>query len=185
MFGDVIYKNYKQEKYIYFLIHCVFALLIIVADQVTKIISNEITKPIILKTAGIHKSVQINEFLNITHVMNRGISFGMFKDSSWNSMIFTIVTCIISMILFYLLYKNRNNRVAVAYSITLAGAIGNLIDRIKLGAVIDFIDTHIGSYHWPSFNIADVAICIGISLLLILESKQHYSNIFSNNKSLL
>ncbi|NRA73859.1 MAG: signal peptidase II [Rickettsiales bacterium] len=109
--------------------------------------------------------IQVNKFLNLVYVWNEGISFGMFSGR-YSNIIFTIITGIISLILTYLLLKTSVQIMKIIYILILGGALGNLIDRIKYGAVFDFIDLHIADFHWPAFNIADSSVCLGGAILI-------------------
>jgi signal peptidase II len=99
---------------------------------------------------------------------NRGISFGLFNGGTGlNALVFSLAaTAIIGMLVFWL-SRVTSPFLAVAIGLIIGGAIGNVIDRIRLGAVVDFLDFHLGSLHWPAFNIADSAICIGVAAMLL------------------
>jgi len=111
----------------------------------------------------------IDNFFHITYVRNPGAAFGILADSSFRLPFFiTISLLAIGGILWYLcrigpdsLWQN------LGLGLILSGALGNLIDRIRLGEVIDFLDVHWYNYHWPAFNIADSAICVGVGIMLI------------------
>jgi signal peptidase II len=124
--------------------------LIVSLDQVSK--AYVLTGPL--------KNIRINQFLNIVQVWNDGISFGLFSKLNMNT-VFIFITGIIALIFAYLLVKSKTTPKAITYSFIVSGALGNLIDRIKYGAVFDFIDIHIKAYHWPAFNVADFFICLG------------------------
>ena len=123
---------------------------IVVLDQVSKIY---VLTRIVDDLPGFH-------LLNLVHVWNKGISFGFFSGENSN-FIFMGVTTVITLILVYLLSKAQERTMIIAYILIIGGALGNLIDRIKYGAVFDFIDLHIERFHWPAFNIADAFICLG------------------------
>lgn len=109
----------------------------------------------------------LTPFLNIVFVKNRGISFGLLnKEQDWLFWCLTgLIISIISYVM-YLLYKTKHNIMRWGLSLVLGGALGNVIDRFVYGGVIDFIDVHILSFHWPAFNAADSFIFIGTVLLL-------------------
>jgi signal peptidase II len=118
----------------------------------------------------LHESVTVIEnFLNIVHVRNQGAAFGFLADSPFRLPFFITVALVAAVaILWYLHHLRADQRLLqFALSLVFAGAIGNLIDRIRLGEVIDFIDVHWYQYHWPAFNVADSAISVGVVLLLI------------------
>jgi len=136
--------------------------LILVLDQLTKVYID--------RNFFRHESVTILEnFFHFTYVRNQGAAFGILSDSSYRLPFFIIVSLIAAggIIWFYSRLQMHQSLLRHALALVLAGAIGNLIDRIRLGEVIDFIDVHWYQYHWPAFNIADSAITIGVGLLLI------------------
>jgi signal peptidase II len=108
----------------------------------------------------------ITPFFNLVKVWNSGISFGIFAGQRQPIML-SIISLIIVAILLVWLYRSHQKMVAIALGLVIGGAIGNVIDRLRFGAVADFLDFHIGGYHWPAFNIADSTIFIGVVLLCI------------------
>jgi signal peptidase II len=111
---------------------------------------------------------EITPFFNIVLIHNRGMSFGLFNSSGGlNSLLFSLVAAAIVTVLIYWLSRVDSSLLAVAIGLIIGGAIGNVIDRIRLGAVVDFLDFHVGSWHWPAFNVADSAICIGVAVMLL------------------
>ncbi|MEM9101802.1 MAG: signal peptidase II [Pseudomonadota bacterium] len=138
------------------------AVLALVLDQVTKLWILAI-----LKEGDI---IPVFQGFNIVLRYNPGAAFSFLADAGgWQRWFFTIIAAGVSVVLVGILYRlpltERIN--GIAYSLVLGGAIGNLIDRLLYGKVVDFIDWYYGSYHWPAFNIADSAICIGVVLLII------------------
>ncbi len=111
-----------------------------------------------------HTDVELSPFLNLILVWNSGIAFGMFASLHYSNIFFIVMSSIIVGIIFFLPLKDPENR--TIYALIIAGAIGNIIDRMHYGAVLDFIDLHIGRYHWPAFNVADSLICLGAIFLL-------------------
>ena len=113
----------------------------------------------------------ISGFLNLVQVRNRGMAFGMLNrtDTDLHSYILIAATLVaIVLILFWFKrLRDEGHSAVIGLSLVLGGAIGNLIDRIRLQEVIDFLDFHIGSYHWPAFNLADSAITLGTLWLAI------------------
>ena len=111
----------------------------------------------------------LSEFINIYFTWNEGIAFGLlnFNDSSIYNLI-SILIAIISLIILYFVFKNKDYS-GYFFAMVLGGALGNLFDRIKYSAVPDFIDLHIGNYHWFIFNVADIFISIGLICLIFLE----------------
>ena len=110
------------------------------------------------------------EFLNIVLTYNTGVSFGLFaNDSEVARWILVSLTIAISLILVWWLSTAKNSLNIISFGMIIGGAIGNITDRVLIGAVIDFLDFYVSNFHWPAFNVADSAICIGATLL-ILES---------------
>lgn len=124
-------------------------------------ILDQITKYLVTKYVGPFDVIEITPFFNIVHVRNIGSAFGMFK--SLGNAFFIAVAALAVVILSALIFKDRDNR--LIFSFILGGAAGNLADRIAHGYVIDFLDFHAGGHHWPSFNVADSALTIGVFLL--------------------
>lgn len=131
------------------------------------------TKAWILSTMRIYDSfVVVEGFFSITHVRNPGAAFGFLAGAPplFRQLFFLAVTAAaIALILHYL----RSSRIGEpslvsALALILAGAVGNLIDRIRFGEVVDFLDVYIGSRHWPAFNVADSAITVGAGLLMAI-----------------
>ncbi len=122
------------------------------------------TKQLIVSNFSLTDSYLLLPFLKIVHVQNTGAAFGILKYLGNNVFIFFSIVAIICI----LIYKSRIpiGLEFFSLSLILGGAIGNLIDRLTKGKVIDFIDFFIGKWHWPAFNIADSALTIGIILLL-------------------
>jgi len=136
--------------------------LVLVLDQATKLYVD--------RAFFRHESVTIFEnFFHFTYVRNQGAAFGILADSSIRLPFFIIVSLIavLGILWYYAKLQPQQNLLRYALVLVLSGAAGNLIDRIRLGEVIDFIDVHWYQHHWPAFNIADSAITIGVGLLLI------------------
>ncbi len=111
--------------------------------------------------------VEITSFFNLVAVWNNGVSFGMFSSYEYSKIIFSAIVALILIIMLIWLYRNKNIYLTYAIAFIIGGAIGNLFDRLKYGAVADFLDFHLASYHWPAFNIADSFVFIGVAMLLI------------------
>lgn len=111
---------------------------------------------------------EVTGFFNLVLVWNRGVSFGMFSQHpEYIPWVLTGVALVITAILIRWLTQTERMIGIVALGMVIGGAIGNVIDRIRFGAVIDFLDFHVNGYHWPAFNIADAAIFCGVMLLLL------------------
>jgi signal peptidase II len=133
----------------------------LVADQATKLYFYDL-----LVTRGIGY-VEVLPFFNLVRVWNYGVSFGMFNTDAWfGPWLFVIVAAAIVAALIAWLWRATSRLVAVALGLVIGGALGNIIDRITYGAVFDFLDFHVGDWHWPAFNLADSGITVGVALLL-------------------
>lgn len=128
---------------------------VIVADQITKYLVRTSIRP--------YEVIEIFPFLQLVHIRNVGAAFGLFKGLGNTT--FIVISLFAILTVFYLLVKDKKN--SIGLSLILGGATGNLIDRIIFGNVTDFIDLHVGRYHWPAFNVADSALTIGVSLMLL------------------
>jgi len=113
--------------------------------------------------------IELLPFFNLVLVWNRGVSFGLFNnpDSPWNALALTLVAAAIVGGLVVWLRRATHGLIVFAIGLVIGGAIGNVVDRLRFGAVVDFLDVHAGAWHWPAFNVADSAICIGVALMLI------------------
>jgi signal peptidase II len=150
-----------KRKYWVLLITC---LVVISLDQFTKYT--------VQKNLPLHHRVEvIPGFFNLTHVRNTGGAFGVFggEKGGIGSILFVVVSLIAvgAIVFFFIKIKEHEKTLALSFSLILGGAIGNLIDRLRYGEVVDFLDFHLSAYHWPAFNIADSAICIGIGLMAL------------------
>ena len=110
----------------------------------------------------------VTSFFNLALTYNRGISFGLFNEGvGLNALVFSLAAAAIVGVLVFWLSRVTSPFLGVAIGLIIGGAMGNVIDRIRLGAVVDFLDFHLGTLHWPAFNIADSAICIGVGAMLL------------------
>jgi signal peptidase II len=152
---------FKRHKYIKL---AVIAGLIIVADQ--------ITKAIILQYLPLHRSISvIPGFFNFTHINNPGGAFGFLanQSSQLRNIMFLFISSLAVCLVFWFYKKTPHSHpwLASGFALIFGGAIGNLIDRIRFGQVVDFLDFYIGNLHWPAFNVADSAISIGIVIFAL------------------
>jgi signal peptidase II len=123
-----------------------------------------------------HDSIVINDFLSLSHVHNYGAAFSFLADQSgWQRYFLSGFSLVASVAIIIWMLRIDAGRLLklFALSILLAGAIGNLIDRLLLGFVIDFIDLHYQGFYWPVFNVADVLISLGVVLLIFSDIKKH------------
>jgi signal peptidase II len=114
---------------------------------------------------------RITGWFNIVFTWNPGTAFSLFREAPGLLTIF-LTGAIIGFLGYFLFTKIKNGHERWAMSLIVGGALGNLIDRVRFGAVIDFIDWHAGSWHWPAFNIADICICAGVGLYILHWMKQ-------------
>ena len=145
------------------------------------VLLDQVTKWAILKWVPLYDKIPINSFINITHQENRGAAFSFLADAGgWQRWFFIILAVSVSTVIAVWLWRIRNSGQAIlsaGLALVLGGAVGNVIDRIRLGHVIDFIQVLIVNWPFPSFNIADSAITCGVVLILfdglVLEKKRN------------
>jgi len=136
------------------------------------IVIDQITKRIVDTTMQLYQSIELIPYFQLTYMRNQGAAFSFLSGAGgWQRWFFIGLAVIASVfICFWLKKLNRSQRwEAIAWSLVLGGALGNLIDRILYGYVIDFLDVYIGDWHWPAFNVADSAITVGV-VMLVLDS---------------
>lgn len=142
----------------------ILAASIIIPDQITKAVIQQ--KYVLWDTDPV-----IPGFFNLVHVLNKGAAFGFLnrQDTDWQIWFFMAVTIFAVGFIYYLLSTaDHGDRFFIwGLGLVLGGALGNLIDRIRFGFVVDFLDFYIGQYHWPAFNIADIAITCGAFCVII------------------
>lgn len=113
---------------------------------------------------------ELTPFFNVVMAWNRGVSFGVLNnDSPYNAVLLTILALVIVGVLMMWMRKAESRIMAAALGLIVGGALGNVIDRIRYGAVADFLDFHVSGWHWPAFNVADSGITVG-AILLIADS---------------
>jgi len=120
----------------------------------------------------------IRGWFHLTYIRNKGAAFGIFADNAVRVPFFIGVALVALLVIGWYLRRLRPDQGLAAFALALifAGALGNLIDRVRLGEVIDFLDVFWRHYHWPAFNVADSAICVGVALLvweMWREERQH------------
>ena len=146
------------------------AALVVIIDQLTKLW--------IMTNLGLHEQQNvISGFFNLVYVTNTGAAFGFLAGSkSWLRQVFFVGVAVVALgvIVYAYGHLKRQGRIFVyALGLIGGGAIGNLIDRLRFGSVVDFLDFYFGSYHWPAFNAADSAITVGVGLFLLGTVLQH------------
>jgi signal peptidase II len=149
-----------MKRHLYFL----FALVIFSLDRLSKVL--------VETYLPLHQSKKIVAgFLDLIHTRNTGVAFGFFANSNspWIPYVLTLISAIalLLILLYSLRHPTKNWKLQLGLMLVLGGAAGNLYDRLLYGYVIDFIEAYYRSYHWPTFNVADSSISIGIGLLLL------------------
>lgn len=139
------------------------AVLVFVLDQASKFVAVQHLT---------HQSMELAPFLNLSLAYNSGAAFGFLHDASgWQNLFFVGVAIVVSIVILSMIWRLGANdvQVAVALMLVLGGAAGNVVDRLRLTYVVDFIDVYYRTWHWPTFNLADSAITLG-AILLILDA---------------
>ncbi|MBU6339677.1 MAG: signal peptidase II [Rickettsiales bacterium] len=157
--------NIFKEKKLFFL-GIFIAFLVVFFDLLTKRITFAILENIAFEQITKHPEIKVTSFFNLAYVWNYGVSFGMFNNVENSQIIFCLLQSSIAVILAFWMYNNNKTHVTYALAFIIGGALGNSIDRAKNGAVADFLDFHIASYHWPAFNLADSFVFIGVMILV-------------------
>ena len=152
MFGNLFNNKFNLALFFLFL---------------TLVILDQVTKALVINFFNLYDSVALLPMINLTFVVNYGFAFGLLNNPSLNQILVSLVILAIIIYFLYLLIKTQDKIFQLTLTLILAGALGNFIDRIFRGFVIDFIDIYIGKYHWPAFNIADSCITVGFVVLMI------------------
>jgi signal peptidase II len=146
--------------------------LILAFLTVSTVVLDQISKVQIMQTMRLHESIPVfSEFFSLTYIRNPGAAFGLLASSGQMfRLIFFGVTSVfalglLGMIFFRLRQDDWVGQLSIAA--ILGGAIGNLLDRVRFGEVIDFLDFYVNGYHWPAFNVADAAISVGVFFLIL------------------
>ena len=153
--------------------YTLFAILTVVG-----LLLDQVTKLYIDRGMQLFDSIPVlTNFFHITYVRNRGAAFSFLSDASWRLPFFIGISLVASVAILVAFHKLRDDQKLAQGSLAMifSGAIGNLIDRLRLGEVIDFLDAHWYRHHWPAFNVADSLICVGVFLLavdMLLEDKR-------------
>jgi signal peptidase II len=126
---------------------------------------------------SLHESFAVIEgFFNITYIRNPGAAFGFLADASpiFRQVFFLSAAIAVILLILYSIRKSGEKELPLVFSLSLlsAGAAGNLIDRVRFGEVVDFLDIYVGQYHWPAFNIADAAISTGAAIMILIMLKR-------------
>ena len=146
--------------------YVLLALGVLIADQMTKWWAQ--------MSLPMAQPIKVTDFLNWFLIYNPGAAFSFLSQAGgWQRWFFTVIGIVAAIVIIWLLQKITHDRpFCLALSLILGGAIGNVIDRLLYGAVVDFIDVHYDGWHWPAFNVADSAISIGATLIVINEIRR-------------
>lgn len=146
-------KGFEKHRLVAFLF-----LFILLSDQLSKLF--------IVENLYVGERINIFPFFNLVHVRNRGVTFGLLSGNL-QPIIFVILSLIV--VGFLIDYARKNKNYQPFISLIVGGAVGNIIDRLAYGSVVDFLDFYLGKHHWPAFNIADSAIVIGVFVLFFIS----------------
>ena len=121
-----------------------------------------------------YESLPVTDFFNLVLVYNPGAAFSFLANhSGWQRWFFVILAAVICSWLLRLIWQHRTEILQpAAFSLVVGGAIGNVIDRLLWGKVVDFLDFHVAGWHWPAFNLADSAICLGVGLMIVAQIRE-------------
>jgi signal peptidase II len=142
------------------ILYLILPLIYILLDQITKLL--------IIKNIPYHSFIKLNDYFSIVNVGNTGVAFSMFQNN--NIFFIVLVSLVLIYVIFFLVKNNKDfTKLQInSFLLIISGGIGNLIDRIFRGAVVDFIDIgYKNVYRWPAFNIADSCVCVGVTLIII------------------
>ncbi len=153
-----------KESAIYRAAYLLVSLAVLVLDQWAK--------GIVTRAFEVHQSrTVIAGLFDVTYVRNSGAAFGLFAsvDSSVKAILLNSVAVLVFLVVsvYALRSSHKSIRLQVGFALILGGAVGNLLDRVRFGYVVDFLDFSVSGHHWPAFNVADSAICIGVGLLFL------------------
>ncbi|HTT78523.1 MAG TPA: signal peptidase II [Stellaceae bacterium] len=116
---------------------------------------------------GVFREQTLKPYFQLVLTCNRGVSFGLFNRTGISGLTFAVLAALVIVVLVFWLSRARTAFLAAAVGLVIGGAVGNIIDRLRFGGVIDFLYFHAGSWYWPAFNLADSAICLGVAAMLI------------------
>ena len=169
LFDGISIKNIKITWYL-------FAFSLLVLDQITKYF--------VIQLLSLNEAIEITPFFNIVHFRNEGAAFSFLADAGgWQRYFLAGVASIVSILLFFIISKSQSRIQLFGYSLILGGALGNLIDRLLRGNVVDFLNFHWRASHWPTFNVADVIIFCG-ALVIVLLTFRSNSNVVPTQEHL-
>ena len=151
---------------------------ILAAVTLAVLVIDQATKVYIDRTMQLYQSIPVvNGLFSITYMRNKGAAFSFLSSFDYRRPFFILVSlvAVVAILVAYRKLRDDQRFAALSLSLILSGAAGNLIDRIRLGEVIDFLDVYWHTHHWPAFNVADSAICVGVALLaldMVLEERR-------------
>jgi signal peptidase II len=136
--------------------------------SVVVLVLDQLTKYAVKQSFSLHEVVEIAPFFNMLLVYNHGAAFSLLSDAGgWQRGLFIAIAVVASVWIAWLLRRHGEDKLfCLALSLILGGALGNVIDRVVIGGVVDFLDFHAYGYHWPAFNVADIGISCGAALLV-------------------
>lgn len=147
--------------------------------SVIGLVLDQASKLYIDRTMSLYQSIPVVDgFFNIFYIRNRGAAFSFLSQASWRLPFFITISLVASLVILIAFGKLRDDQrlAQVSLAMVFSGAVGNLIDRLRLGEVIDFLDVYWKNHHWPAFNVADSFICVGVALLaldMLLEDRRN------------
>ena len=139
------------------------------------VLADQVTKWVVLSNFAYGERREVTSFFNLVLVYNKGAAFSMFADAAgWQTPLLVAFALIAAGIVGTLIVRNPNKRMlCFGLALILGGALGNLVDRLRFGHVVDFLDFHAAGWHWPAFNVADSGITVGALLLILDGFAQH------------
>ncbi len=173
--SDVLTLRFRN---VFRALYAAIALVIFAGDQATKLmVRNSVPEHSVIPV--------IPNLLNLTHIQNAGVAFGLFSDAPapWKTALLIVVSVALLIAVAAIVVRSRHLRweAGVGLALILGGALSNLVDRIRTGRVVDFVDVYFRSHHWPTFNLADTAIVVGaiflVLQLIFSESESHARDI--------
>lgn len=144
---------------------------------------DQAVKYAVMRTMQLHESIPIVTGFNWVYVLNPGAAFSFLADAGgWQRYFFSVIAVVVSVVMLVVLWRGVASQLeALAYALLMAGALGNATDRVRIGAVVDYIDLYWRTWHWPAFNVADICVSVA-ALVLIVSAWQNRSTPLNNGK---
>ena len=144
---------------------------------------DQAVKYAVMRTMQLHESIPIVPGFNWVYVLNPGAAFSFLADAGgWQRYFFSVIAVVVSVVMLVVLWRGVASQLeALAYALLMAGALGNATDRVRIGAVVDYIDLYWRTWHWPAFNVADICVSVA-ALVLIVSAWQNRSTPLNNGK---